>query len=827
MTELQNQLQATLGDAYTLERELGGGGMSRVWVARDNALGRRVVVKVLPHELAQSVSVERFKREIMLGASLQHPHIVGILSAGETEGLPYFIMPFVEGESLRARLRRGGLSIPETVSIMRDVARALAYAHERGVVHRDIKPDNVMITAGSATVTDFGVAKALSSSWRSGSYAFRPSEPGTITLVGTSLGTPAYMAPEQAAADPDIDHRADIYAFGVMGYEMLVGATPFAGRSPQRMLAAQLTEKPQPIEERRPGVPVALTELIMRCLEKEASKRPQTAAEICAVLDDPAVVSGAFATPSTPLIPALRPPRWKRLLPAAVGVGVLIGVLAGGLAIFLNSEGIFAGGSTPKAAAAADAPKSIVVMPLASLGRDTADTYLADGMTDELTTALSKLPGLRVASRTAAMEFKGRSASPQEIGKRLGVNTLLEGTVQRDGNRLRVTARLVNIADGFTLWSDVYERDATDVFAVQDDISKSIVDALGIQLRGSRAQAAPTERSRGTGNAEAYRDYLRGQFFLQKQTAEQVRKALADFQRAVAKDSGYALAHAGIANAYVSLMAQGAESRDAVWPQALRAASRAVQLDSGLAEGWAARGNVLNADWRWAEATGDLVKAMTLDPSYAPARLWYGENLLVNGKTREALAELKQAVELDPLSPLAAAAYARALAVSGQTDSAIARGEAAVELDPNLYLARLALGTVYLHADRSVRAIGDLAAARELGVDAPAPLGALGYAYASVGDREMAQRLLRAAQALGAKPGAAAAVARIRLGLGDTAQALVSLRTAVQRHDPFFATEPLASSFYDALRARPEFAEIVRLAKLDPTVATGASGAAR
>ena len=286
-TDLRDRLQATFGSAYTLEHELGGGGMSRVFSATETALGRRVVVKVLPPELAEGVSVERFKREIQLAARLQHPHIVPVLSAGEMSGLPYYMMPLVNGDSLRTRLLSGTpLPISEVVSILRDVAKALACAHESGVAHRDIKPENVLLTGGSAVVTDFGVAKALSAS-----KTLARGE--TLTQVGTSLGTPAYMAPEQVAADPGTDHRVDIYAFGVMGYEMLAGRPPFHGRTPQKLLAAQMGERPEPIEKLRADAPLVLAQLVMRCLEKEPNDRPQSAAALVLSLDQ--VTSGGIA----------------------------------------------------------------------------------------------------------------------------------------------------------------------------------------------------------------------------------------------------------------------------------------------------------------------------------------------------------------------------------------------------------------------------------------------------------------------------------------------------------------------------------------------------
>ena len=297
MTELRERLQTTLGDAYTLERELGGGGMSRVFVADEKALGRKVVVKVLPPDLAAGVSVDRFKREIQMAARLQHPHIVPVLSAGEIAGLPYYTMPFVDGSSLRVRIAEGPLPINEVVGVLKEVARALAYAHEQGVVHRDIKPDNVLLTRGSAVVTDFGIAKALSAS------RVDVPDSATLTALGTSLGTPAYMAPEQGAGDPSTNHRADLYAFGCMAYELLCGEQPFHGRTPHKLMAAHMSERPRSIAERRIDTPPALAALVMQCLEKEPDARPQSAADVARVLDS---VTSSGTTPSAPSILAGR-----------------------------------------------------------------------------------------------------------------------------------------------------------------------------------------------------------------------------------------------------------------------------------------------------------------------------------------------------------------------------------------------------------------------------------------------------------------------------------------------------------------------------------------
>jgi len=313
----RDALQGVLGAAFTLEEELTGGGMSTVYRARDNALQRAVVIKVLPPELAASVSVERFKREILVSAGLQHPHIVPVLSAGEVDGLPYFVMPFIDGESLRARLTRGPLSVREAASVLKDVARALSYAHTNDVIHRDIKPDNILLTAGTAVVTDFGVAKALT---------VAQAKRATVTAAGIAVGTPAYMAPEQAAGDPHTDHRADLYALGIVAWEMLTGTAPFAGLSPQQVMASHVTKTPPSVASRRYDVPKAFSAVIDQLLQKEPRNRPKFAADLIRMLDDPAVISGEYVT--------VAKSGWKRWqLPVLAG---LLVVLAGVVVLALR-----------------------------------------------------------------------------------------------------------------------------------------------------------------------------------------------------------------------------------------------------------------------------------------------------------------------------------------------------------------------------------------------------------------------------------------------------------------------------------------------------------
>jgi TolB-like protein len=467
MSSISDRLLAALGGSYTIERELTGGGMALVFMGEDHDLGRKVVIKILPPELAATVSAERFRREILTVARLQHPHIVPILKAGEVDGLPYFVMPYVDGESIDVRLKRvGTMTVRETAGIMKDVARALAFAHERGVVHRDIKPGNVLLAAGSATVTDFGVAKALSSARRSG-------EKGNgLTNTGMSLGTILYMAPEQAAGDPDIDGRADIYSLGITAYEMLAGKAPFATLGPREMLTARLTLPPPPLSTIRKDVPPGLERLIAKCLAIDPANRPQTAAALVEALEDPETLSGSFA--SAPTL-ARHGKRVKRMV---IGTLALIGAI-------VVSAGIYAKVHTGSASAMAEsaaAPRRvadlgvIAVLPFVNLGADSSNAYLATGVTNAVAGKLMKTAGLRVLApgRPRSVKRASDTASTANVDARM----VLEGTVERVGNRLRVTARLSSTADDVMQWADVYDRDVKDVFAVEDEIASAIAASV-------------------------------------------------------------------------------------------------------------------------------------------------------------------------------------------------------------------------------------------------------------------------------------------------------------------------------------------------------------
>ncbi len=648
---LQDQLARTLGTAYTIERELGGGGMSRVYVAEETRLKRKVVVKVLSPELAAGVSAERFEREIQLAAALQQANIVPVLSTGDTDGLPYYTMPFVDGLSLRDRLsRNGAMPVAEVISVLRDVARALGYAHEHGIVHRDIKPENILLSGDAAVVTDFGIAKALSAS--------RTKAPeGTLTQVGTSIGTPAYMAPEQAAGDPNVDHRADLYALGCVAYEMLSGAPPFHDRLVHQIFAAHMTEAPAPIAGKRTDVPRALASVVMRCLEKDANRRPQSAREVIASLDS--ATSGQARSGS-------KSGRTARIAAAAVVV------VAGAMAVMAWRGHWFSGGSPDR---------SVAVLPFAA-GSDSAQTYFAEGVADELTTALSRIPGLRVASRSAAFSTARHTTSAQDAGRALHVGAVLEGSVRRSGSRLRITAQLTNVADGFSIWSDAFDRDTGDVFTAQDELSRRIADLLRNKLALNTVTTVAANR--GTNDQEAYDLFLRGRYAWQRRGAASLEKAADLFTQAIHRDPNFARAWAGLGLVQVVLPEYLSIRSDTLIPAGKRSGERAIKLDSTLSDGYVALGYGLLNSWQLDSSDASFRRALALSPDDPAVHQWYGDLLEARGQMPQAVEQLLLARRLDPNTPILATEVAFAYLLQHRYADATAMTQTAIELDPTL-----------------------------------------------------------------------------------------------------------------------------------------------
>ena len=790
------RVQHALGGAYTIVRELGGGGMSRVFVAHEVALARDVVVKVLREDIAEGLSRERFRREVLTSANLQHPNIVGVIAAGDADGLPYFVMPYVEGESLRARLTgERALSVPHTVSILRDVARALAFAHERGIVHRDIKPDNVLLAGGAAIVADFGVAKAVATA-----RSRREHPHGTLTRDGISLGTPAYMAPEQVASDPSMDHRADLYALGVVAYEMLVGHPPFAGRGVTETMQAHLVEAPEPLARLRPTTPAALCTLVMRCLEKDPAHRPQDAAEILDVLDDPAVVSGAVSSESARSVPraVARSIRWWMASAVAV-VALAIGAFS-----LRGRGGAAAASPTP-----AILPSGVAVLPMVSVSPDSSDAYLALGMTDEITSALSRVPGLRVASRSAAAAAQGAGGSVADVAARLGVPYLLEGTVQREGDRLRVAVRLVTARDGFSAWSEVYERPTGDLLAVQADIAAQIAAAVRSDVTSDIAIDVT-----GARDPEAYNQYLRGHYLLSRAIPESMDEAIAAFEGAVSRDPAFARAYAELSQAYLLLPAMSGTARAEALDKATFAAQRAVALGSTMSLGYAALGVAHQLQWRWTEARTALERALALDSMDVVALRWLALSDLVNGNAAAAERHLSRLMRRTS-GESGARLQALAQVVRGEPTAALATARAEYQRDSTSSASRLVLANTLLQVGRAPEAIGVLEAIRGDDAMSPEVLGSLGYALARSGRGAEARAILDGLQRDTRRPGAYPAMARIYLGLDDRNQAIDALTWATAARDEFFARESMASPVFDLVRADPRFARVLEIVGLD------------
>jgi eukaryotic-like serine/threonine-protein kinase len=651
---LREHLQASLGDAYQLGRELGGGGMSCVFVATEQALGREVVIKVLSPELGQSLNVDRFRREIQLAARLQHPHIVPLLAAGDADGVPFFTMPFIQGESLRARLIRDGeLPVTEAVRMLREVASALAYAHTRGVVHRDIKPDNILVSGGSAMVTDFGVGKAISAA------AADPTG-DKLTQYGVALGTPAYMAPEQAAADPATDHRADIYAFGATAYELLSGSPPFTGRPTQALLAAHAVETPESITRRRPAIGGPLGDLIMRCLEKRPSDRPQSADDIVRTLDNlptsggtaAFAAAGAVATGTTPAYHTTPPtaggggtPRKRRTTEIALAIAVLC-IAGTGAWLASHHRGDRMSGET-----------MLAVLPFENDG-PASDEYFADGLTDAITNRLASLHGLGVIDRRSARQYKSTTKSARDIGRELGVQYVLEGTVRwaKDPNgvsKVEITPTLVSTRDlQVKPAGGPYVVVPSDVFQVDSDVATKVADALDVTLNSHEMHAL---HDRPTRSAEAYDAYLHGEAIdkdndAMELNANDVRLALEQYQRATALDPRFALALAKLGDE---------EMRSAVLNQfdTTRVRLAGAYIDSALAvdpmlpEGHAEKAFFLSF-FRHDDADGyeEVHRAVALRPNDAQLVGRLGNQQIDHGQLDSGFANLTTSIRLDPRS---------------------------------------------------------------------------------------------------------------------------------------------------------------------------------
>ena len=649
-----------LGGRYRREGLLGRGGMASVFLAQDLKNRRRVAIKVLQPELASAFDAERFRLEVETAAALSHPNILPLFDSGEAGGRLFYVMPYVEGETLRQRLdREHQLSIDEAVKIACEVAQALAYAHSLGVVHRDIKPENIMFMSGSAVVTDFGVARALTAT-----------SAAPITPTGVAVGTPSYMSPEQASGTAVVDGRADVYAIGCVLYEMLAGSVPFSGPTPQAVMARHTIDAVPPIRTVRPTVPDALEQVILKALAKTPADRYATASQ---------------------LADALR----------------------------------------ARAPAPADevTDESIAVLPFANLSSDPDTEYFSDGISEEIINSLAQLPGLRVAARTSSFVFRSRGVDLAEVGAKLKVATILEGTVRKSGSHLRITARLIKATDGYNLWSERYDRELTDIFAIQDEIARAIADRLQVTFGGQGLPAAPPTRS-----LDAYHLYLKGRYYW-AQRGLGLRRALECFSQALALDPNYASAHAGLGDAWTLLGIHGVAPPNQILPRAREAIQRALALAPDLAEAHCAAGTLkLVFDWDWAGAERDLGRAIALNPRLVAGQYWMGIYLgMVERRFEEALGHARRAVELDPLAALPLAHLGMVLMAAGRHREALEPLQRATGLTPTVYVPFLYLGAALNFLGRPEEAVPVLETAAAMSGRQPITLASLAVSFAYLG----------------------------------------------------------------------------------------------
>ncbi len=745
---------------YQLVEKIGEGGMGEVWQAIDPRLGRQVAVKILAEKLARDPTrVARFEREARAVAALNHPNIVTIYSVGEDRGRRFITMELVTGRPLSRSIPSGGLPLKRCFEIAIQLTEAVAAAHARGITHRDLKPGNVMLSEdGRVKVLDFGLAK-------SGPESGSGREPSTDSLStdGQVLGTLPYMSPEQLQGRP-VDSRTDIFSLAAILYEMATGEAPFQGRTSADLIAAILRDQPPPVDDWVPSLPRQLGRILRHGLQKDPERRFQTVLDLRNELQD--LEAELAATKDLP----------------ARGES--------GNGVFRAEAG------------------SVAVLPLDNLSGDPEQEYFADGMTDALIADLAKIGGLKVISRTSAMQYKGARKPLREIAAALGVGAVVEGSVLRSGRRVRITAQLINAATDRHLWAETYERDLGDILDLQGEVARAIAGKILVKL-------TPRERSRlggaGPVNPQAHEAYLRGRYFWHQRTPESVRKGLECFRRAVTADPSYARAWAGIADSYI---VDGGRylsvPPDVAYSRAREAADKAVELDDELAEAHTSLAAVLtDYDWDWSGADREYRRALELNPSYVTAHSWYAEQLSRMGRHEEAIREAETARELDPLALAANMIVAWIQFFGRRYEKAVEEARKTLELDPDYATAHRILGWAYEETGGLEQAIAAHLKASELSQGAPSFRGQLGRAYALAGRHQEAREILDELMETAERtPVSSFDVCLLHLALGDADRAIEWLNRAFDEHSdhlPYLKVNPRI----DALRSDPRFQALI------------------
>jgi serine/threonine-protein kinase len=769
LADVSKELASVLDGQYRIERELGGGSMSRVFLAEELGLGRQVVIKVLPPELAATMSGERFRREIQLAAQLQYPHIVPLLRADAGGRLLYYVMPFVAGESLRDRLGRdGALPVGDASRIWRDLLDALAYAHARGVVHRDVKPGNILLSGRNALIADFGIARAIEAAGDS-----------DVATSGLALGTPAYMAPEQIDADPAADHRLDIYASALVMYEMLEGRLPFAGGTPREVALARVTQAPSPIS--RADCPPELAAIVLRCLAADPRARPGSADDVLVQLDhlSPEPTAGAG----------------RRLRRRLLATG-LAAVLVSGVALGAGYMGRDRSGAT----AVVTSGPALAVLPLANLSPEGGDAALADGMTEELIAILSRGRTLRVVASTSVRALTNRQLGVRQIAESLHVSHVLEGALQKIGSKLRMQVRLVDAQDGSTRWSATYDREIGDIFAIQDDIARAVANELEVRLApDGGAMLAPR---RLTSSVAAYELYLRGKQNALLRTSEGRREGMDYLQRAIAIDSNFAAAHAVLVWMYLNEAGSSPGDHLAWIRRAEATALKAIALDNTLADAYSALGwSRLLLDLPAAEVA--LERAVAIDPAAHRGYEGLARLYMLTRRPAEQLAAAQRGLALDPYSVAAIREMALALSTNGRCDEALTLLRPLKELKPPAVVAGVIRGQCFARKQMWPEAIAELRWATKEG--ARAALGLQGYVLARSGRTAEAQAILSDLLTGRKQSHGAFGIALVYAGLRDYDHAFAWLEKASQEGSiRVYIMDPL----FEDLQRDPRFARL-------------------
>jgi len=785
---------------YRILEKLGEGGMGVVYKAEDLRLHRPVALKFLPPHVSDGEAAQRFMNEAYAVSALDHPNICAIHEIDQTsDGRMFIVMPCYEGESLQEIVKRGPMDSRRAVEIACQVAKGLAKAHEKGIIHRDIKPGNILVTSdGLSKIVDFGLAKLATQTG--------------LTRAGTTLGTVMYMSPEQARGEA-ADERSDIWSLGVVLYEMITGRPPFRGEYESAVLYSILNESPEPITALRSGVPLELERITNKCLTKDPAERYQTTADFSADLrrlkreiSEQTLRPG----PANAAAPSAKTRVW-RIAVAAIGIAVVLVVL---LAVF-NIGGVrdrFAAGRRPGDTARIE---SLAILPFANAGEDPDTDYLSDEIPASITGSLSRLSNLRVVPRATAFRYRGREADLAAVGRKLNVRAILTGQIRVRGEELSIRAELVDVANDRQLWGDKYSLKLADILTLEQNIATEITDALRLRLTDAdRDRLAKSQ----TENAEAHRLYLKGLYFWNKRSEAGIRSAIAHFQQAIEKDPAYALAYAGLADSYNVLAAFGFLAPNEAFPKAQAAVSKALEFDSTLAEAHTSLAFILHHyEWNWLEAEIEYKRAIGLDPAYATALHWYRGLLLTMGRDTEGIAAIESAARFDPLSLPITASLGSAYLVLGQYEKAEAQCLKAIEMDSSFAMARSILAIVYMQKGMYDKAINELKTITDLATSTPQDFPYLGYGYARGGRLEDARRILAELNARARNryvPPCFFAI--IHIGLGEKDEAFKWLDKAYEERDYYLTDFPFRAPICDPISDDPRFGDLMRRMGLNP-----------